>query len=59
MNINFGLFPPLSRLPTRDADGKRLRGTAKTIAKKRELCRRAMSDLEHWLAGDLPAVAAE
>ena len=38
MNVNFGLFPPLARIPTQGPDGERLRGTAKTIAKKRALC---------------------
>ncbi len=56
MNINFGLFPPLTR-PVQDAEGKRLRGTAKTIAKKRALCARALADLEAWRAGSLPAAA--
>jgi methylenetetrahydrofolate--tRNA-(uracil-5-)-methyltransferase len=51
MNVNFGLFPPLANLPTRNADGSRLRGTAKTIAKKRALCARALADLEQWLDG--------
>ena len=46
MNINFGLFPPLPHLPTKDADGQRLRGPAKTIAKKRALCARALTDLD-------------
>ena len=43
--------------PTHDADGKRLRGPAKAVAKKRALCARALSDLETWLAGALPAAA--
>jgi methylenetetrahydrofolate--tRNA-(uracil-5-)-methyltransferase len=51
MNVNFGLFPPLGRVPARAADGKRLRGTAKTIAKKRALSARALADLDAWLAG--------
>ncbi len=59
MNVNFGLFPPLSRMPAKAADGKRLRGPAGTSAKKRALCARARSDLEAWLAGALPAAAAE
>src|SRR4029079_14396171 len=52
MNVNFGLFPPLTRMPTRGADGERLRGTAKTIAKKRALTQRALADLDRWIAGD-------
>ena len=58
MNVNFGLFPPLSRAPTRDDRRGRLRGTAKTIAKKGALCARALRDLDAWLAGTVP-VAAE
>jgi methylenetetrahydrofolate--tRNA-(uracil-5-)-methyltransferase len=57
MNVNFGLFPPLSRQPAMDAAGNRLRGTAKTIAKKGALCARALADLEAWRAGGLPAAA--
>jgi methylenetetrahydrofolate--tRNA-(uracil-5-)-methyltransferase len=57
MNVNFGLFPPLLRTPTKGADGNRLRGTAKTIIKKRALCLRALGDLETWLASGLPAAA--
>jgi methylenetetrahydrofolate--tRNA-(uracil-5-)-methyltransferase len=51
MNVNFGLFPPLSRLPSKGDDGKRLRGTAKTMAKKRALSARALGDLDAWIAG--------
>jgi methylenetetrahydrofolate--tRNA-(uracil-5-)-methyltransferase len=58
MNVNFGLFPPLARAPARDATAGRLRGAAKTAAKKQALCTRALQDLENWLAGR-PAVAAE
>jgi methylenetetrahydrofolate--tRNA-(uracil-5-)-methyltransferase len=57
MNVNFGLFPPLERVPARAPDGARLRGTAKTIAKKRALAARALADLDRWIAGDLPAAA--
>jgi methylenetetrahydrofolate--tRNA-(uracil-5-)-methyltransferase len=57
MNVNFGLFPPLERAPARAPDGTRLRGTAKTIAKKHALTARALADLTHWIAGDLPAAA--
>jgi methylenetetrahydrofolate--tRNA-(uracil-5-)-methyltransferase len=59
MNVNFGLFPPLSRVSTRGADGERLRGPAKTMAKKRALTQRALADLDRWLAGDAFPVAAE
>ena len=59
MNVNFGLFPPLSRAPTRDEAGNRLRGSAKTLAKKRALCRRALADLASWISGAPLGVAAE
>jgi methylenetetrahydrofolate--tRNA-(uracil-5-)-methyltransferase len=59
MNINFGLFPPLVRSPTRAEDGTRLRGTAKTLAKKRAISRRALGDLALWLAGRDHVLAAE
>jgi methylenetetrahydrofolate--tRNA-(uracil-5-)-methyltransferase len=59
MNINFGLFPPLAKSPTRAADGTRLRGTAKTLARKAALSRRALGDLALWIAGADQAQAAE
>jgi methylenetetrahydrofolate--tRNA-(uracil-5-)-methyltransferase len=57
MNVNFGLFPPLSHMPAKDADGNRLRGPAKSIAKKRELCSRALNDLDLWIRAELPQAA--
>jgi methylenetetrahydrofolate--tRNA-(uracil-5-)-methyltransferase len=57
MNVNFGLFPPIERAPAHSPDGTRLRGTAKTIARKRALTARALADLDRWIAGDLPAAA--
>src|SRR4051794_3610984 len=59
MNVNFGLFPPLTRVPTRGADGERLRGPAKTIAKKRALSQRALLDLDRWISGEAFPAAAE
>jgi methylenetetrahydrofolate--tRNA-(uracil-5-)-methyltransferase len=59
MNVNFGLFPPLARLPSRGLDGERLRGPAKTLAKKRELSRRALADLDRWMSGEAFPAAAE
>ena len=47
MNINFGLFPPLD-VAVRAADGTRLKGPAKTMAKKRALTARALRDLDGW-----------
>jgi methylenetetrahydrofolate--tRNA-(uracil-5-)-methyltransferase len=58
MNVNFGLFPSLERMP-RDEDGKRLRCTAKAIARKRALTDRARADLSAWLAGQALSIAAE
>lgn len=48
MNVNFGLFPPLDANPTRDADGNRLRGTQKTVAKKQVLAARALANMDAW-----------
>jgi methylenetetrahydrofolate--tRNA-(uracil-5-)-methyltransferase len=51
MNVNFGLFPPLAHSPSRGADGTRLRGTEKTMAKRRALTARALRDLDGWNRG--------
>jgi len=59
MNVNFGLFPPLVGGLSRAADGKRLRGTGKALAKKRALAARALADLERWTGGEAQPVAAE
>jgi len=48
MNVNFGLFPAPASLPTKAADGTRLRGPAKAVAKKHAICARALADLEQW-----------
>jgi len=58
MNVNFGLFPPLAHAPKGES-GERLRGSAKALAKKRALTRRALADLARWISGDDRAVAAE
>jgi methylenetetrahydrofolate--tRNA-(uracil-5-)-methyltransferase len=57
MNVNFGLFPPLYGA-LKSEHGQRLRGTEKSLAKKRALTRRALNDLDRWITGELP-VAAE
>ena len=57
MNVNFGLFPPLARVPNKGPDGERLRGSAKTVAKKRALSERALADLDRWIAGDVMLAA--
>jgi methylenetetrahydrofolate--tRNA-(uracil-5-)-methyltransferase len=57
MNVNFGLFPPLEHAP-KSEDGKRLRGPAKAIARKKALTNRARTDLAVWmLGGEMPAAA--
>lgn len=58
MNINFGLFPPLAQPPTRKADGTRLRGNEKSVAKKQALSARALADLDRWIADHLRIAAA-
>jgi methylenetetrahydrofolate--tRNA-(uracil-5-)-methyltransferase len=57
MNVNFGLFPPLSHAPHTRPGGRRPRGADKTSNKKRALCLRALNDLESWLACAVPAAA--
>jgi methylenetetrahydrofolate--tRNA-(uracil-5-)-methyltransferase len=49
MNVNFGLFPPLMHSPARGKNRERLRGTAKTVARKRVLSERALADLGAWI----------
>jgi methylenetetrahydrofolate--tRNA-(uracil-5-)-methyltransferase len=57
MNVNFGLFPPLEVAP-KGPDGKRLRGPAKAVAKKRALTDRARTEFHAWRDGlDQPAAA--
>jgi methylenetetrahydrofolate--tRNA-(uracil-5-)-methyltransferase len=48
MNVNFGLFPPLTKSPGRGPDGERLRGTAKAMARRSALTTRALADLGTW-----------
>ncbi len=61
MNINFGLFPPLTQNPTKNAAGMRLRGNEKTIAKKQAMSARALADMDRWIAANIrnAAQAAE
>ncbi|EJW11680.1 tRNA:m(5)U-54 MTase gid [Rhodovulum sp. PH10] len=62
MNVNFGLFPPLAVAPTKHPDGSRLRGPAKTVARKHALSARALADLDAWrgaVADTAPAPAPE
>lgn len=48
MNINFGLFPPIT---VEKPEGKRLRGKEKTLAKKKAITTRALEDYKNWLKG--------
>ncbi len=50
MNINYGLLPPLDEAPVTGTDGKRLKGKERGTEKKRVMSRRALHDLEGWLA---------
>lgn len=59
MNINYGLLPPLDDAPLTNADGKRLKGPERGLAKKKLQSRRALADLTQWLGGDLSSAAAE
>ena len=59
MNINFGLFPPIIE-PSIDAEGKRLRGAERGVARKRALSARAEQEMRAWLAsaakGSIPSI---
>ncbi len=46
MNVNFGLFPPLTEAAV---SGRRLKGADRGIARKKALSARALSDLGCWL----------
>ena len=48
MNVNFGLFPDIEA-PKTDAEGKRIRGKAKSNAKKMAQSARALTDIDAWL----------
>ncbi|WKW52301.1 methylenetetrahydrofolate--tRNA-(uracil(54)-C(5))-methyltransferase (FADH(2)-oxidizing) TrmFO [Rhodomicrobium lacus] len=49
MNVNFGLFPPLSE------PQKKVRGEAKGAARKKALSKRALAELDLWLEKDMVA----
>ncbi len=56
MNVNFGLFPPVE---APRAEGRRLRGKEKTLARKRATSARALADCRQWLGLAAAAEAAE
>jgi len=55
MNINFGLFPPLAQAPDFDRKSPLGRGTAKALAKKSAITRRALADLDAWRSAQAQA----
>ena len=57
MNINFGLIP-VTEAPSHDAGGNKIKGKDRGFAKKRATARKAIADLEVWLAGDRAENAA-
>jgi len=59
MNINYGLLPPLDETPTMSADGKRLKGPERGLAKKKLQSQRALADLANWLGASGKSAAAE
>lgn len=56
MNVNFGLFPPVEKVKTKD--GKRLKHAEQAAERKRAYCLRAMADFAAWI-GNATAEAAE
>jgi len=48
MNVNFGLFPDIE-IPMKTDEGKRIRGKEKSVARKRAMSARALSDVDAWL----------
>ena len=56
MNINFGLFPPIEGVATTGPDGKRLKGPAKSLARKQALTARAKAEMDRWAIGASPAI---
>jgi len=58
MNINFGLMPGIDA-PTRDAEGKRLRGKARSLAKKKLQAARALNDWRAWLGISVTATQGD
>jgi methylenetetrahydrofolate--tRNA-(uracil-5-)-methyltransferase len=59
MNVNFGLFPPLREIPAFDRHSKLGRTTAKALARKNALTRRALADLARWTDDESHTAAAE
>lgn len=58
MNVNFGLFPPITVAPQPRSKGPRGPRGGKSFARKRAMSMRALADLDEWLQGRTP-IAAE
>ena len=58
MNVNFGLFPTIDA-PKKDEDGRRLKGKARSLAKKRAQSARSLQDWMSWLDQSAISAAAE
>ncbi|MEM9359228.1 MAG: methylenetetrahydrofolate--tRNA-(uracil(54)-C(5))-methyltransferase (FADH(2)-oxidizing) TrmFO [Pseudomonadota bacterium] len=58
MNVNFGLFPGIEA-PRKDEDGRRLKGKARSLAKKRAQADRALLDWSSWVDQAVATAAAE
>ncbi len=58
MNVNFGLFPTIDA-PKQDETGRRLKGKARSLAKKRAQAARALQDWTSWLGQSALPAAAE
>ncbi len=56
MNVNFGLFPPISVPRQPRSKGPR---SGKSFERKRAMANRALADLDRWLSGPTASVAAE
>jgi methylenetetrahydrofolate--tRNA-(uracil-5-)-methyltransferase len=54
MNVNFGLFPPYDG-PLRGPEGERVRGAAKSAAKKRAITARAKAAFAEWSGTSMAA----
>ncbi len=54
----FRAVPAACEPPTKKADGTRLRGNEKTVAKKQAISARALADLDRWIADHLRIAAA-
>ena len=54
MNVNFGLFPPVTVRKPEDHVG-RWKSTEKQIAKKRAVTARALADITDWAGSSRPA----